>query len=61
MDLSLETSGDVGAMGLEQSSRTTAAAAVDFDRFRLRRFVEQLAATGELETRTGGANLGVAL
>src|ERR1700693_2861469 len=43
-------------MGLEQSSRT-AAAAVDFDRFRLRRFVEELAASGELETRSGPTRL----
>jgi 2,5-furandicarboxylate decarboxylase 1 len=43
-------------MGLEQVSRT-AAAAVDFDRFRLRRFVEELAATGELETRSGATRL----
>src|ERR1700730_2676212 len=42
-------------MGLEQSSRT--AAAVDFDRFRLRRFVEELAATGELEGSTGPTRL----
>jgi 2,5-furandicarboxylate decarboxylase 1 len=39
-------------LGLEQSSRTAASAAVDFDRFRLRRFVESLAAD-ELETRAG--------
>src|SRR5579871_4676030 len=44
-------------MGLEQSSRTAAAAAVDFDRFRLRRFVEELSATGELETRAGATPL----
>jgi 2,5-furandicarboxylate decarboxylase 1 len=43
-------------MGLEPVS-TAAAAAVDFDRFRLRRFVEELAATGELETRTGTTRL----
>ncbi|HEY6259684.1 MAG TPA: UbiD family decarboxylase [Xanthobacteraceae bacterium] len=40
-------------MGLEQVSGTGTAAAVDFDRFRLRRFVEGLAAIGELETRPG--------
>ena len=44
-------------MGLEQSSRTAAAAAVDLDRFRLRRFVEELAASGELETRSGPTRL----
>src|SRR5580704_5742980 len=44
-------------MGLEQSSRTAAAAAVDFDRFRLRRFVEELAVSGELETRSGPTRL----
>ena len=44
-------------MGLEQSSRTAAAAAVDFDRFRLRRFVDDLAASGELETRSGTTRL----
>jgi UbiD family decarboxylase len=44
-------------MGLEQSSRTTAAAAVDFDAFRLRRFVEHLAKIGELETRSGVTRL----
>src|SRR5258706_4220932 len=43
-------------MGIEQSSRT-AAAAVDFDRFRLRRFVEELAASGELETKPGTTRL----
>src|SRR3984893_3527189 len=43
-------------MGLEQVS-TAAAAAVDFDRFRLRRFVEELAAAGELETRSGVTRL----
>jgi 2,5-furandicarboxylate decarboxylase 1 len=43
-------------MGLEQSSRT-AAAAFDFDRFRLRRFVDELAATGELETKPGTTRL----
>jgi 2,5-furandicarboxylate decarboxylase 1 len=44
-------------MGLEQSGRQTAAAAVDFDRFRLRRFVDDLAAIGELETRSGSTKL----
>src|SRR5260370_7403672 len=44
-------------MGLEQSTRTAAAAVVDFDRFRLRRFVEELAAAGELETRSGTSRL----
>ena len=44
-------------MGLEQSSRTAAAAAVDFDRFRLRRFVEELAASDELETKPGTTRL----
>src|SRR5258708_2050778 len=43
-------------MGLEQLS-TAAAAAVDFDRFRLRRFVAELAAAGELETRSGTTRL----
>jgi 2,5-furandicarboxylate decarboxylase 1 len=43
-------------MGLEQLS-TTAAAPVDFDRFRLRSFVEQLAAIGELETKSGATRL----
>src|SRR5258708_38300227 len=38
-------------MGLEQSSRTAVAAPVDLDRFRLRRFVEQLAATGWDDSR----------
>src|SRR5260370_19854063 len=42
-------------MGFEQPS--TAAAAVDFDRFRLRRFVAELAAAGELETRAGTTRL----
>ena len=40
-------------MGLEQSGRTAAAAAVDFEAFRLRRFVDGLAAIGEIETRCG--------
>src|ERR1700681_4047467 len=44
-------------MGLEQSSRMPAAAPVEFDRFRLRRFVEELAASGELETRSGTTRL----
>src|SRR5580658_10509946 len=44
-------------MGLEQSSRTAAAAPVDLDRFRLRRFVEELAARDELETRSGPTRL----
>src|SRR5947209_471690 len=44
-------------MGLEQSSRTAVAAPVDLDRFRLRRFVEELAAAGELETRPGTTRL----
>src|SRR5258708_38997190 len=44
-------------MGLEQSSRMPGAAPVDFDRFRLRRFVEELAATGELETKSGATRL----
>jgi 2,5-furandicarboxylate decarboxylase 1 len=43
-------------MGLEQLSRA-AAAPVDFDRFRLRGFVERLAAIGELETRPGTTRL----
>src|SRR5580704_10942037 len=43
-------------MGFEQVS-TKPAAAVDFDRFRLRRFVERLAAIGELETRPGATPL----
>jgi 2,5-furandicarboxylate decarboxylase 1 len=43
-------------MGLEQVG-TTAAAAVDFDRFRLRRFVEELATSGELETKPGTTRL----
>src|ERR1700681_3151985 len=43
-------------MGPEQLSAATAAA-VDFDRFRLRRFVAELAATGELETRSGATRL----
>ena len=34
-----------------------AAAAVDLERFRLRRFVEELAAAGELETRSGPTRL----
>src|ERR1700726_5158800 len=56
MKVIVETSGELRPMGLEQVSRT-AAAAVDFDRFRLRRFVEELAATGELETRSGATRL----
>jgi UbiD family decarboxylase len=44
-------------MGLEQSSRTAAAAAVDFDQFRLRGFVEGLKASGEIETRAGATRL----
>ena len=44
-------------MGLEQLSRTAAAAPVDFDRFRLRRFVERLAAIGELQTMPGSSKL----
>ena len=43
-------------MGLEHISRT-GTAAVDFDRFRLRRFVDDLAAIGELETRPGSTKL----
>src|ERR1700731_1284378 len=43
-------------MGLGQVS-TAAAAPVDFDRFRLRRFVEELATSGELETRSGTTRL----
>ena len=43
-------------MGIEQSSRT-AAAPVDLDRFRLRRFVDELAVSGELETRPGPTRL----
>jgi 2,5-furandicarboxylate decarboxylase 1 len=45
-------------MGLEQvTSRTAAAAPVDFDRFRLRSFVEQLEGSGELEKRPGATKL----
>jgi UbiD family decarboxylase len=44
-------------MGLEQVSRAAAAAPVDYDRFRLRRFIERLAGTGELETRLGATRL----
>jgi hypothetical protein len=51
MNVVVERRGSL-SMGLEQSSRTAAAAAVDLDRFRLRRFVEKLAASGDLETRT---------
>src|SRR5690348_1193615 len=42
-------------MGLEQVG-TTAAAAVDYDRYRLRRFVEDLE-HGEIERRTGASKL----
>ncbi|HEY2227711.1 MAG TPA: UbiD family decarboxylase [Xanthobacteraceae bacterium] len=44
-------------MGLEQLNRTTVAAPIDFDRYRLRGFVEKLAAIGELETRPGTSKL----
>ncbi len=44
-------------MGLEQAGKTAGAAAVDFDRFRLRRFVDGLVATGEIETRPGSTKL----
>jgi len=43
-------------MGFEQVSAKPAAA-VDFDRFRLRRFVDRLSAIGELETRGGTSAL----
>jgi UbiD family decarboxylase len=43
-------------MGLEQVSAKPAAA-VDFDRYRLRGFVARLAAIGELETRSGASPL----
>jgi len=43
-------------MGFEQVSAKPAAA-VDFDRFRLRRFVDRLSAIGELETRGGASAL----
>jgi 2,5-furandicarboxylate decarboxylase 1 len=43
-------------MGLEQVSRA-AAAPVDFDRFRLRGFVERLSVIGELEARPGTTRL----
>ncbi len=42
-------------MGLEQV--TTAAATVDYDRYRLRRFVEQLETAGELQRRRGTTKL----
>jgi len=44
-------------MGLEQVSRAAAGAPVDYERFRLRGFVERLAGTGELETRPGASRL----
>jgi 2,5-furandicarboxylate decarboxylase 1 len=44
-------------MGLEQVNRATAAAPVDYDRFRLRGFVERLAGTDELETRSAPTRL----
>src|ERR1700676_4438356 len=56
MNVMVATRREVCPMGLEQVGRAQAAP-VDFDRFRLRRFVEELAATGELETRSGATAL----
>jgi 2,5-furandicarboxylate decarboxylase 1 len=44
------------AMGLEQVS-TTAALPVDYDRYRLRRFVERLSGTGEIDIKPGTTKL----
>ena len=43
-------------MGLEQVNKTSAAAPVDYDRYRLRAFVEALD-DKELERRTGASKL----
>jgi 2,5-furandicarboxylate decarboxylase 1 len=44
-------------MGLEQVSRTAAVQSVDYERYRLRSFVERLAGTSELEIRPGASKL----